>query len=979
MSPQRNPPEHRSHDTANTSCPEVTHPPPPKSSSGVITVTVPLISMPDSTSNHSPFRETSPPPYLAKSTFASLSRLPSQLQNSTLDGKEYAADPVACPTLEAQQQPLFSYSALKAEGRILHPLTRTDGQVGRLCNAAQDPSGTSSNVLGIALAAETPCKTSPDTKHSLDGTVITRNEPVPDYQHVVQENLDKARGRLAHFSRLSARIKGTDFTPASLTIHILRIKLSGLDHKDPIFESVTELLQVNPDLHHLLLSMTQKELQDLLQIYNAAKGELGNWTAAAGFPAFLKVEDQRPYPIWKKQGDAEYFAGWTDPTIVAYTSPSISRERGARVYHDLITAAFAGRIAWCNLQRVLGDWDLYPKMQYSERLAWLEALIILCVIRPPHPSRRPPALNVVSAAISRSHPTICVSPALSRAHSVTENGTESKGNMEPGMPAAGVLRKGKAKVVRLAEMQSSRSATSSLMKNASPATASSATASSSATDVHGTLDTTQQILLDNALGLHISPLPLKHLISPQSNPQVLTNGKQGGSRVRGKKDESLSLLDDRSLVPSTVRDGSSSASASVSCPTRQDPESECKPGPSRQTQGKASGKTYSAPQLKLVKEVLANGGSVPAPKVALPVRSSADKPLRRKKSKVLLPREHQQKNGSAGQEVERASGPLSAIVVQDASLSGISTTQLMTPTWPSDEGNNALNAAQLKHSVGLRLSCSDPELGELEIIGAGFRDCFPHLQLCDHDPRYTYLWQHQLLDTISSDSTHIQDNTIVTSTTWDDLEIQISDNPISDSFLQNIRAKSSPILFEDGAGSSSVGSASATMTVFGSVHGTTRHPSSLQSESPPGTETFKIRPGGANTEISSSSPVSNGLNPYAFVYMPALHSLPVEEGAFDDAVESEPSMTPPPDWNQASLFFPPIASQAVSSPTALLSPPTDHVRHIGRQRKWRNGKGPRGMSIRAPPPATAGSTRGGTEKPIYVWQPSPSPWSGSWD
>lgn len=330
-------------------------------------------------------------------------------------------------------------------------------------------------------------------------------------------------------------------------------------------------------------------------------------------------------------------------------------------------------------------------------------------------------------------------------------------------------------------------------------------------------------------------------------------------------------------------------------------------------------------------------------------------------------------------------GQSAMLVMQPTPEMDMSAPQSMTPISNGGKQHNILSAAQLKHSVGLRISSSDPELGELEIIGAGFKDCFPHLQLCDYDSRYTYLWQCLPSETDSPNSSHTQDTTCVTSTTWDDLEIQFTDNPVSDSFLRNIRGKTSPIMYEEDVGSPSSGSATtAATTVFESGHVAMRHLSSPQWESPPGTQTLDERAGGVHTAIPITPPVFNAMNPYAAVYIPALLPVPVEEGAFDDAEEEpELALTPAPDRHQLSPSFQPIAIYGAPSATALTLPPADHSHDIGRQRKWRYGQGPpRGRPFRAAPvvapsimPSISTST---AENSSYVSQPSPNPWNGSW-
>lgn len=281
MSPQSNPPEHWSHDDANTSCPKVTRQP-PKSSSGVISVSVPLISMPDSCS------ETSPPPYSTQATFSTNAHHPLQNQNRTSYTEETAGQSALESKQQERQRPLLTYAPLEGEAKFAHPLTRTSAQVGRL---RQNHWETTSS-LGISLAEETPCNTPFNNGQSVDGTAPARDTPKPNYQQVMEEDLNKARGRLAHFSRLSSRTKGTDFNLAALTIRLLRIRFATIDDNDSILASLTELLQVNPELYRLLLSMTQTELRGLLQIYDTAKGELGDWLVTTGFPGFLTAEDQ---------------------------------------------------------------------------------------------------------------------------------------------------------------------------------------------------------------------------------------------------------------------------------------------------------------------------------------------------------------------------------------------------------------------------------------------------------------------------------------------------------------------------------------------------------------------------------------------------------------------------------------------------------------------------------------------------------------
>ncbi|KAJ9114982.1 hypothetical protein QFC22_005310 [Naganishia vaughanmartiniae] len=894
--------------------------------------------------------------------------------NGVSHGKGNAAGKVAGLGMQEQPQPVFTYEPLEDDKRILHPLTRTSARSGRPLTESQELSGNGANGRGITILTAEPCKPFSDSEQSVDETAAVRATLVPNHQQVLQEDMDKARGRLSHFSRLSRQTKGTDVTLASLTIRALRIRFTTVGDKDTIFDSIEEVLQVNPDLYQLLLAMTGEETQDLLRIYNAAKGELQEWGSSVGFPAFLKAEDQRPYPMWKKQGDREYFKGWVDLTIVPYTSPSTSWTCVARVYHDLIEAVFAGRVSWCSLQRVLQDWDLYPKMQYGDRLAWLKVLIIISVIRPPGPSCRPPA-DITSTVHAKSGSTICVATLPSNASLGKDNVAITKGSVIPGTPATNGSRNGKAGVKGLVAEQSSAPAKLSSKKNASPATLFSAKSPSTPTEIHSTLDATQQLLSEYALGLCNSPAPRQRRVSPRSNSQISTDRKQGGCKIRakrGRRGGSVTRSDDRSVRPSSVDNDTSVISQSVHDLPRHVPAIKSKPRPAQQTHHKVSGKPTSASPLQVAKEVLAHGVNSPAAAISPPVQLASRQPPRSKKTKVKPLRNKQQQNGSEGKGSDKASGPVTPLGVQRAPGRDISTAQPMAPASSFEEESSTLNAAQPKHSGGLRLSCSDPELGDLEIIGAGFKACFPHLQLCDHDPRYTYIWHRPTSDIGSPDIMQLQSSTLVTSTTWDDLEIQFTDNPIPESFLRTIRGNSSPILFDDTASMlSGSGSPIANMCVFHPESVGKRYSPSAPWVPIPGTETLNIPMRDAEMGKSDTMSSSITLNPCAAAYTPTAVDVPVGKGALDDAVEPEPSLTPPPGSKQHLQPFHSIARHTpTSQPTGSISPPTDYANDIGRKTTWKRGKHPRfGKSVRAPPAGSLPLQRpcaGGKENPGCV-------------
>lgn len=172
------------------------------------------------------------------------------------------------------------------------------------------------------------------------------------------------------------------------------------------------------------------------------------------------------------------------------------------------------------------------------------------MIQPPPPSRRPPRLEVAFTATASSNSTIRATPASLNVNAGVEDGMESYSNANPNVPSVTGSRKGKVKVIRLAEKQSSKPAT--LEKNASTATAALETTSSPKTQIHSALNAIQQIPLGNALGLRNSPLPDKCDTSPQPDSQNFADGKQGGStprRKRRRRDKLMGPPGDHSIVP----------------------------------------------------------------------------------------------------------------------------------------------------------------------------------------------------------------------------------------------------------------------------------------------------------------------------------------------------------------------------------------------------------------------------------------------
>ncbi|KAJ9107007.1 hypothetical protein QFC19_002875 [Naganishia cerealis] len=877
--------------------------PRPTGPSGPVTVTVPRLSVQETTWSNPIFHEFSNF-YQSWSTTAPLSRVPPYPHSSPLD-KGNMSGALLDPTLETQRQTPLAQ-------------VRLTDQYERLRRTIVDVTAGVPSALGISLPPEESCHTSPPSIQSPAGTSASRRSSNQDNRKTMQENLEKARVRLAYFSSLYTDTKGRNFSPASLATRVLQARLASLNKNDPIFAFATEIVQVNPHIYQLLLLMTLKELRNMQRIYNTAKAELGGWLPGARFPAFLEAEDERPYPLWKKQGDAEYFAGWMHPMISRFPLLQASPITGVRVYHDLIEAVFAGQTPWSGMQRVLKDWDF-------------------CVIRPADPSRQPPSVRVEATVAPRSTTKSPVGPAPSLVNPGRLRVTSHHGTPDLAIPAAAAVSqegKGKGKVLRLADIQSSAQATSSPARRAN------------AVDGPYGVDRDPRRPSVSVVARQVE-LSVPAQTGSRSVKGRQRSGSSKNTKKRRPKGELIVSPDNHSPEAGATGGCPPSTFQSLTHPSRRAPEPESKADVARREQGVAREKLDESSQVQ------DKGKNAQAKSVPLPVLSSlaTGKSIKKQNIKVSLPRQLQLRSGKKGKKGDSVSRPPAAVSSRPLSSAGTSVeaaaaTATATAAQPltdlqaqkqaerlttCSKESNTWNEAQLKHPVGLRVSCSNPELGELDIVGPGFKDCFPHLQLCDYDPRYSHLWQSspmppEISKSFAQAGDHSGYDTGSTiSFIWDDMQItlQESQTTVSERFLQTIRGNSLEPSFDQTNGSpASPPSASALgLTLFAE----------------PGSNGNVAHVG----EIASSNTLSfspSGLNPHASVFTPTIVHLALEkkEGprppiSDDDGQQDESTialLTPSPHRNEIPLVSQPSApaNTMSSSPSGLLSPSAREAR-----------------------------------------------------